>query len=128
MIRTFFPSNLDEPLPEMLSKTSKRRETSLRKSKKKRQAIASVGSETLGGSWELGSSWGGLGEPGEVSRELWEAPYIHKTPDQPHGGRYVIKPSQLFSSICLAALLRMYHLYLAESLYFFLHIHSPECP
>ena len=26
---------------------------------------------------------------GEVSRELWEAPYIDKTPDQPHSGRYV---------------------------------------
>ena len=68
-IRMVFRSNLDEALPEMLSKTSKRRETSLKKSKK-RQAIASVGSETLGGSWELGSSWGGLGEPGEVSRGL----------------------------------------------------------
>ena len=38
----------------------------------------------------FGSSWEVLGEPGEVSRELWEAPYIDKTPDQPHSGRYVI--------------------------------------
>ena len=65
-IRMVFRSNLDEALPEMLSKTSKRRETSLKKSKK-RQAIASVRSEALGGSWELwellgGSwrAWGGL--------------------------------------------------------------------
>ena len=65
-IRMVFRSNLDEALPEMLSETSKRRETSLKKSKK-RQAIASVRSESLGGSWELwellgGSwrAWGGL--------------------------------------------------------------------
>ena len=38
----------------------------------------------------FGSSWQVLGEPGEVSRELWEAPYINKTPDQPHSGRYAI--------------------------------------
>ena len=65
-IRMVLRSNLDEPLPEMLSKTIKRRETTLKKSKK-RQAIASVRSEALGRSWELrellgGSwrAWGGL--------------------------------------------------------------------
>ena len=57
---------LDEWLPEMVSKPMDSRETSLKKSKK-RQAIASVRSEALGGSWELGSSWGSLGEPGESS-------------------------------------------------------------
>ena len=51
-IRMVFRSDLDEPLPEMLSKTSKPRETSFKKSKK-RQAIASVRSEALGGSCEL---------------------------------------------------------------------------
>ena len=65
-IRMVFRSNLDETPPEMVSKTSKRRETSLKKSKK-RQAIASVRSEALGGSWELEElqggawrAWGGL--------------------------------------------------------------------
>ena len=94
-IRMVFRSNLDEALPEMLSKTSKRRETSLKKSKK-RQAIASAGSGALGSLWELWELLGGLGEPGEVSRELWEAPYIDKTPDQPHGGRYRLTFFRLF--------------------------------
>ena len=69
-IRMVFQSNLDEPLPEMLSKTSKRRETSLKKSKK-RQAIASVRSEALGGSWEL---MGTLGAPGGVLEGLGRSP------------------------------------------------------
>ena len=64
----------------------KRRETSLKKSKK-RQAIASAGSGALGslwGLWELlGGSWRAWGG-------LQGAPYIDKTPDQPHGGRHVI--------------------------------------
>ena len=94
-IRMVFRSNLDEPLPEMVSKTSKRRETSLKKSKK-RQAIASAGSGALGslwGLWELlGGSWRAWGG-------LQGAPYIDKTPDQPHGGRYVSNIRQ--ASECL---------------------------
>ena len=65
-IRVVFRSNLDESLPEMLTKISKRRQTSIKK-QKKRQAIASTGSGALGslwGLWELmgGSwrAWGGL--------------------------------------------------------------------
>ena len=82
-----FRSNLDEALPEMLSKTSKRRETSLKKSKK-RQAIASVGSGALGSLWRL---WELLGGSWRAWGGLQGAPYIDKTPDQPHGGRYVIR-------------------------------------
>ena len=58
-IRMVFRSNLDEPLPEMVSKTSKRRETSLKKSKK-RQAIASAGSGALGSLWGLWELLGGV--------------------------------------------------------------------
>ena len=93
-IRMVFRSNLDEPLPEMVSKTSKRRETSLKKSKK-RQAIASAGSGALGSLWGL---WELLGRSWRAWGGLQGPPYIDKTPDQLHGGRYVIIIGCLFSS------------------------------
>jgi len=93
-IRMVLRCLLDEPLPEMLSKTIKRRETSLKKSKK-RQATASVRSEALGGSWELWELLGTLEAPGWCLESLGKSPgssgrlpYIDKTPDQPHSGRY----------------------------------------
>ena len=61
------------------------------------EKVKKTSSDSLGGirgSWQLlgtlGAPWGLLGEPGEVSKELWEAPYIDKTPGQPHSGRYVV--------------------------------------
>ncbi len=46
----------------------------------------------LDASWTSGRLWESFGRPWVSFGELPATPIYHKTPDQPHGGRYVREP------------------------------------